>query len=199
MTQADSVHSTPPTNTSANQPVSSRRGFLVQAAGVAAGGAALGMALPLPSPAATPQGVPDPIYAAIEAHKAARAAVVPIIDAHQALESELPREKRRSNVDVWGEQIVETDDPRWIECERAVMRAWDAEEETAIALVCIQPTTREGFLALLDHAVAYDTDGSGWPTGVGLIDDDGKRTRDWHQFLIENLLASKAVLVGSHS
>jgi hypothetical protein len=139
---------------------------------------------PLPSPAGTLQQGHDPIYAAIEAHKAARAAVVPVIDAHQALESELPQERRRSDVNVWGEKIVETDDPRWIECERAVMRAWDAAEETAIALVCIQPTTREGFLALLDHAVAYDTDGNGWPTGVGLIDDDGKRTRDWHQFLI---------------
>jgi hypothetical protein len=45
MTQANSVHSTPPTNTSANNIVEpSRRGFLVQAAVVAAGGAAIGMA-----------------------------------------------------------------------------------------------------------------------------------------------------------
>jgi hypothetical protein len=66
MTQADRVHSTPPTNTSANTPLSSRRRFLVQAAGVAAGGATLGMALPLPAPAATP----DPIFAVIEKHKA---------------------------------------------------------------------------------------------------------------------------------
>jgi hypothetical protein len=50
MTQADRVHSTPPTNTSATTPKSSRRGFLVQAAGVAAGGAAIGAGLPLPAP-----------------------------------------------------------------------------------------------------------------------------------------------------
>jgi hypothetical protein len=43
MTQADSVHSTPPTNMPA---VHSRRGFLTQAAGVAAGSVVLGMALP---------------------------------------------------------------------------------------------------------------------------------------------------------
>jgi hypothetical protein len=70
MIQADSVHSTPPINTSAINPSSradtSRRGFLAQAAGVAAGGAALGAGLPLPAPAATPEGVPDPILAAIE-------------------------------------------------------------------------------------------------------------------------------------
>ena len=52
MTQADSVRSTPPTNTSADTPRSSRRGFLVQVAGVAAGGAALGATLPLSAPAA---------------------------------------------------------------------------------------------------------------------------------------------------
>jgi hypothetical protein len=58
MAQADSVLSTPPTNTSATPPQSSRRGFLVQAAGVAAGGTALGAGLPLPaSPAATVQTV----------------------------------------------------------------------------------------------------------------------------------------------
>jgi hypothetical protein len=67
MTQADSVLSTPPTNTSATQAQSSRRTFLAQAAGVAAGGAALGAGLPLPAPAATP----DPIFAAIERHRAA--------------------------------------------------------------------------------------------------------------------------------
>jgi hypothetical protein len=50
MTKADRVLSTPPTNTSVTTPKSSRRGFLVQAAGVAAGGAAIGAGLPLPAP-----------------------------------------------------------------------------------------------------------------------------------------------------
>jgi hypothetical protein len=71
MTKADSVLSTPPTNTSALTPRSSRRGFLVQAAVLTAGGAALGASLPLPAlPAATAAG-PDPIFAAIEAHRSA--------------------------------------------------------------------------------------------------------------------------------
>src|SRR5258708_7876571 len=136
-------------------------------------------------------GGPDPILEAIEAHKAARAAVASVLDVHTILEKELPRERRRSNVDAWEENIIDTDDPRWIECERAVMRAWEAEDEAAAALVSIQPTSRAGLLALLDHAVAYDTDGHGWPRG--LVSDDGKRTRDWHQFLIENLVASRAI------
>jgi hypothetical protein len=49
MTQAESMLSMPPTNTSVPTPQSSRRGFLVQAAAVAAGGAALGASLPLPA------------------------------------------------------------------------------------------------------------------------------------------------------
>ncbi|THD47841.1 MAG: twin-arginine translocation signal domain-containing protein [Bradyrhizobium sp.] len=59
MTKADRVLSTPPTNTSANNPKSSRRGFLVQAAGVAAGGAAIGAGLPLPAPPTAAGQTPD--------------------------------------------------------------------------------------------------------------------------------------------
>ena len=69
MTQADSVYSTPPTNTPID---TTRRRFLSQAAAAAAGGAAVGMALPLPVFAKDSQRVPDPILEAIEAHKAAR-------------------------------------------------------------------------------------------------------------------------------
>jgi hypothetical protein len=61
MDQADSVHSTPPTNLPA---VPTRRGFLSQAAGLAVGGAALALAT-LPASAAN-----DPIFAMIETHRA---------------------------------------------------------------------------------------------------------------------------------
>jgi hypothetical protein len=55
MAKADRVLSTPPTNTSATTPKSSRRSFLVQAAGVTAGGAAIGAGLPLPAPSVAAQ------------------------------------------------------------------------------------------------------------------------------------------------
>jgi hypothetical protein len=61
MTQADSVHSTPPTNTSVT-----RRKILGTAAGAAAALAARA------SPMASAPG-PDPIYAAIEKHRRAYA------------------------------------------------------------------------------------------------------------------------------
>ena len=171
MTQADSVHSI---NTS------SRRKFLAQAAAAVAGGAAIGAALPLPEAAEASERVPDPIYAAIEAHIAARAALIAAVDWHSALDRELPIEKCRSHVTAWDQTIVETDDPRWIDCELTVVRCHSAETEAACTLVNILPTTLAGVASLLRYVVDSDTDGEGWPSE--LEGDDGK-TRTWHHFL----------------
>ena len=70
MQEADSVHSTPPINTSAT-----RRRFLSQSAGLAAGGAILALAtIPPAAAASAPAGLaanPDPVFALIQAHRAA--------------------------------------------------------------------------------------------------------------------------------
>jgi hypothetical protein len=80
MAQATSVHSTPPTNTSA-----SRRRFLSVAATLAAGSAALALAIP-PAVAAA-----DPVYALIETHKAMTAAPIATLDEKGRLEdADLP-------------------------------------------------------------------------------------------------------------
>jgi hypothetical protein len=186
MIQADSVLSTPPTITSAINPSSSaetsRRGFLVQAAGVAAGGAALGAGLPLP---ALTQGALDPILAAIETHKAVYRSLADAVHTHSDLEQLLPRDKRQSSIDAWEENIVATDDPRWINSEPALHAAYDTETDAAIELITVLPTTAAELLALFEYAISADRDGELWPTG--LQSDDGKRTRSWHHFLIENL------------
>ena len=77
MTKATRVFSTPPTNTPISQAdATSRRRFLSQAAGIAAGGTALALATITPtSAAAAPAGALDPVFALIEAHKAAEAAL----------------------------------------------------------------------------------------------------------------------------
>jgi hypothetical protein len=77
MAQADSVHSTPPTNTPISQihPVDapSRRRFLSTAAGIAAGGTVLALAtIPPASAAAAPAGSLDPVFSLIEAHRTAQ-------------------------------------------------------------------------------------------------------------------------------
>ena len=105
-----------------------RRGFLSTAAALAASAA-----VAIPANAANALGA-DPILEAIEAHKAARLAFENAFSRGCALEQELPREKTRSYITVWEEEIVETDDPRWIDSIREVNRASDAATDAAYAL-----------------------------------------------------------------
>jgi hypothetical protein len=183
MIQAESVHSTPPTNTSAPTPQSSRRGFLVQAAGAVAGGAALGAGLPLPaSPAAPVQGgddEADPILAAIEAHRAALAAHDEAVGIENSLEVSLPDDQHQSCMRVGEEKIVETDDPRWIAAVRARWDASEAMDDLAIDLLHIEPSTVDGIDALLRHFAdqdeglfpdsIYNDDGSAEAFGASLV------------------------------
>jgi hypothetical protein len=190
MTQADCVFNTPPTNTSVT-----RRKILGTAAVAAAALTATGaspMALPAAAGATEP---PDPIFAAIEAHKAARAIWVANVYRHSDLENELPRDRRRSCVHIKEDKIFETDDPRWIKCEREVMRTSDLEMDAACVLVSIIPTTQAGVVALLQYALLADTDGEGWPSD--LVSDDGTKARSWHYFLIENVTAALTDLVSA--
>jgi hypothetical protein len=161
MTQADRVLSTPPTNAP-----TSRRRFLSTAAALAAGGAALAVAIP---PALATD---DPIFIAIEAHKAAFARVISAIDVEQAAEAATPKGMRKT-------------DERYLESGEAVSAAWEAEGDAAIELVTVLPTTMTGVLALLDYAISADTDGETWPRD--LLSDDGETGGSWHHFLIRNL------------
>ena len=76
--------------------------------------------------------------------------------------------------DTSHDNIVETDDPKWIEAERQLDLTGDAEIEAAYTLIDVVPTTRLGLLALLEHAVSHDTDGYAWPD-------------QWRDGLLENL------------
>jgi hypothetical protein len=82
---------------------------------------------------------------------------------------------------------VATDDPRWIDCQRAVVLAWKVQDEAAVALLNVRPTTLAGVTALLRYAVEANVDDQVWP--AELLTDDG-RQRSWHQFLAENVAAA---------
>jgi hypothetical protein len=173
MIQADSVLSTPPTNTSPPTPQSSRRGFLVQATAVAAGGAAIGAGLPLPAPStATVQSSgaeADPIFALIAAHRRAIAASNDAVATEINLDACLAAERRRSRITAQGETIVESDDPRWLAAGRARMEAWNSVDDSAIALLNIEPTTLAGIEALLRHFSGLE----GWCYPEEVSNDDG--------------------------
>ena len=99
-TQADRVLSTPPTNTPV---VSSRRGFLGGTAAALAAGTAVNVAaLATFRPA---NAASDPIYAAIEAHKAAAAVAVAAVKRNSDLENELYDNKRLQRKGVWRTKV----------------------------------------------------------------------------------------------
>lgn len=128
---------------------------------------------------------PDPVFAAIDAHRAAASATRAALDFHSDMDELLPIDKCHSSVTAWEQKIVDTDDPRWIAAERGLHSAHSAETDAALALVNIKPTTLTGVLALLRHAVEADPDGQSWPEL--LPHEDAKLSRPWHHFLIANL------------
>jgi hypothetical protein len=93
----------------------------------------------LAGPLSVPSIIPlretvDPILAAIEAHKKDCEAYEERVRENCRLETKLPKERRQSKADVYGEEIVESDDPRWVASERAVQVASSATDDSAIEL-----------------------------------------------------------------
>lgn len=87
--------------------------------------------------AAIPQSAnSDPIFAAIEEHKKAKAAFDECFRA------------RKDDDDATPDHFA------------------DIETEAACRLVSIVPTSLQGVLALLVYAAEVDTDGMGWPNGL---------------------------------
>jgi len=125
MTQADSVLSTPPTNTSALPVDPTRRRLL----SIAAGGA-VAAAVPATVIAAT---VVDPIFAAIDEHPSAIAAHDAATDIRAAFNDVNMNDEQRMQLAV---------------LEAAVDGAWDRLEDAGITLVNTDPTTLAGILAL---------------------------------------------------
>jgi hypothetical protein len=113
-----------------------------------------------------------------------------VLAVRAALEDELPSELRRSSYTVWRNETFETDDSRWIRCERAVDSAHDAERDAAIAMVNIIPATLGGALAVLKYAVSTDNDDREmWPDDLEGDDNSGK-SHSWYHFLAENLVTA---------
>ncbi len=178
MIRADSVHSTPPTNTPID---TTRRGFLGGTAAALAAGTAVNVAALATMPPAA--AASDPIYASIEAHKAVAVALVAAVDRNMAFENELHANERLQR-----DRRLPDEQQRGKEIEEALSQAYSDEADAAIELLGIYPTTVAGAIALLTYARDYDnaTFGMGWP--IDLIDDTLEGTRNWHSFLIANLV-----------
>jgi hypothetical protein len=139
MTQADRVHSTPPTNTSLT-----RRGAL----GAIAAATAVTVAGARPTDAAP---AVDPIFAAIEKHRAAAA----VWDAAVGVRADLP------------EGPAPMTDEQWEERDRLDDAVDDAREplvDAGVDLVGTKPTTHAGIIAAISYIrTQMRTDGTYMP------------------------------------
>lgn len=136
---------------------------------------------------AQPSDPDDPIFAAIEAHRAAYDAFAAVCKTTDKLESSIPRAKRQSDFDPCeGLRIVATDDPAWIAHERAYERTSNAEEDAALALVSTENLTPTGAVALIEYVLYRDGRRDLWPEDL-VDDEDGDKPRTWHFFLMRQL------------
>jgi hypothetical protein len=67
------------------------------------------------------------------------------------LEVSLPEDQRQSDITVWEENIVETDDPRWLAAVRASWEASNSMDDLAIDLLNTRLATVAGVEALLRY------------------------------------------------
>jgi hypothetical protein len=125
----------------------------------------------------------DPIFASIEAHKAAHAVVLEAVGRYSQFEREQQAVDRLQTA-----KRHEDEQRRAEEIEADLEEAYDAETDAACELCDVRPTTMQGLVALLNYALVHDKDGHSWPTA--LQSNDGRKTRSWHHFLIENALVA---------
>jgi hypothetical protein len=143
MTQADSVLSTPPTNTSANTPhkpaeVLSRRSILAVIGAVTA--------LPIATPiVASATQSPDPIYEIIEKHRTAAAAF------KEAVGVEFTYEKNRSECEAMDPVERQTYQSTFDSLQASTREADDQMHEASIDLVNTPPTSLAGIIALCEY------------------------------------------------
>jgi hypothetical protein len=146
---------------------------------------------------ASARGVADPIFAAIDSHRAAWAEFLAAIGATSRLEKELPSHKRR-----WGATVEERqpprghkDDPRWIESQLAVLATNDTADEAAMTLLHIEPATLAGVIALLDYAIECGH-GSDERLPTDLDEDDSDTVAShWSYFLHKKLASALAKIL----
>ena len=183
MTQADSVHSTPPTNTSAiddqQSPAKPRSRRSVLGA-IAAATAAVTVAGARPTDAAP---AIDPIYAAIEKHKADGAAWDAVMNV-------------RARYD-------EADDDETQRLQDAADEAWEPCEDAAIELLNTSPTTLAGIVAAIRYIILQmSDDGTYMPHHIEYDNGgDAQETMGWIDAWLDTIadaateldLAGKAV------
>jgi hypothetical protein len=129
----------------------------------------------------------DPVFAAIEKHRQAYAALSIEIVKTDDLEASIPKERRKSSIAAWEEEIVETDDPRWIEHQRKMQACSRAEEEATCELAAVIPTGPKGMLALLEYTTEHE-ENSGCEWTELYENETSKWARSFLYFVSKNIV-----------
>jgi hypothetical protein len=179
MTQADSVLSTPPTNTSAINPVDpTRRGFITLAAGASIISVGSLAAVAMPIAAAIPNteaATTDPAFALIAEKLAADVAHGEVIDAQDEAERD----------HGYGSPVVQE---AWQRCSDAC----GVVNEADWRLATTPPTTLAGVAAVLRFANEIEDGGMEWPA-TDTVGPEG-----WHYQLRATMAAAiEALIKGS--
>jgi hypothetical protein len=179
MTQANSVHSTPPTNTPID---TTRRRFLAVSAGasVASVGTLAVAAMPATAPDSGACAV-DPIYAAIERHKQTAAIWYAAVDVRSNF----------NDLHMTAEQRAQRD-----ELDDAVEDAWAPCEQAGVDLINTTPTTMAGIIAALTYIrIQMRDDGSYMPRHLILeTGGDAKETMGWIDAFLDTLVNAVAAI-----
>jgi hypothetical protein len=128
----------------------------------------------------------DPIFAAIDSHRAAYDRMSEVLVRQERLESEIPEGKQLSKYYAYELEIVDTDAPEWISFTRDLAAASDAETQAGIDLVSVEGLTPSGARALIDYVIWREKRGDTWPD-CHIINQSGKEEGDWYQFLLRRL------------
>jgi len=102
-------------------------------------------------PSAT--GGPDPIFAAIERHRAVRRGWLAAYDRLGMLQEMIPKARRRWEFDEKPDNC--TDVPEWIEANEALIEATEELDKTLEVVLSTPPTTIAGVGDLLDYVSRY--------------------------------------------
>lgn len=141
----------------------------------------------------TPLSIPigdDPIFAAIENHRSSWAANVAAVRACDEV-----RTKKKLSKDWWCWSVSNRKPPAGahpanVEAEMNLMRAADASDAAAFALLDTRPRTIRGVTALLRYSAEFEAKEGLWPSSVviaGKVQQDSNR---WHVALERHVAIS---------
>jgi hypothetical protein len=129
-------------------------------------------------------GEPDPIFVAIERHRAALRGWLAADDRRGALWKMVPKARRRWEFDERPDDC--TDAPEWIEANTALIEATEELDKALEVVLSTPPTTISGVAELLDYVSRY-------PWEVAGASEHSEQANECYGTILENALDGYSV------